>query len=71
MGHKHIETTMIYVHLAGHDVLVEHARYSPVRTLGLTPAAANGVRDSMAVVEGGAYRERPGSPGPGGPQARW
>ena len=35
MGHKHIETTMIYVHLAGHDVLVEHARYSPVRTLGL------------------------------------
>ena len=35
MGHKHIETTMLYVHLAGRDLLVEHARYSPVRTLGL------------------------------------
>ena len=35
MGHKHVETTMIYVHLAGRDVLVEHTRYSPVRTLGL------------------------------------
>ena len=35
MGHKHIETTMIYVHLAGHDVLAEHSRYSPVKTLGL------------------------------------
>jgi site-specific recombinase XerD len=35
MRHKHIETTMIYVQLAGHDVLKEHARHSPVRTLGL------------------------------------
>ncbi len=26
---------MIYVHLAGVDVQEDHARYSPVRTLGL------------------------------------
>ena len=35
LGHSKLETTMIYVHLAGIDVLEDHARYSPVRTLGL------------------------------------
>ena len=35
LGHQDIETTMLYVHLAGNDVLADHARYSPMRTLGL------------------------------------
>ena len=35
MGHDNIDTTMIYVHLAGRDVLDDHAQYSPARTLGL------------------------------------
>lgn len=35
MGHTRIETTMIYVHLAGTDVLADHAIHSPVRSLGL------------------------------------
>ena len=35
MGHSRIETTMIYVHLAGLDVAADHARSSPFRTLGL------------------------------------
>ena len=35
MGHKNIDSTMIYVSLAGVDVQEDHALYSPVRTLGL------------------------------------
>ena len=35
VGHSKLETTMTYVHLAGTDVQEYHARYSPVRTLGL------------------------------------
>ena len=35
LGHTKIETTMIYVHLAGVDVQTDHARHSPARTLGL------------------------------------
>ena len=35
LGHQRIETTMIYVHLAGRDVQADHARHSPARTLGL------------------------------------
>ena len=35
LGHRSIETTMIYVHLAGNDVQADHAAYSPVRTLGV------------------------------------
>ena len=35
LGHSKLETTMIYVHLAGIDVQEDHARYSPVRTLKL------------------------------------
>ena len=35
MGHNRIETTMIYVHLAGTDVLADHEIHSPVRSLGL------------------------------------
>jgi site-specific recombinase XerD len=33
MGHKNLETTMLYVHLAGRDVAADHARHSPVHTL--------------------------------------
>ena len=35
LGHSRIDTTMIYVHLAGRVVLADHALYSPARTLGL------------------------------------
>ena len=35
LGHQDIETTILYVHLAGNDVLADHAQYSPMRTLGL------------------------------------
>ena len=35
LGHSKLETTMIYVHLAGVDVQEDHARYSPVKTLSL------------------------------------
>ena len=35
MGHTRIETTMIYVNLAGTDVLADHAAHSPTRSLGL------------------------------------
>ena len=35
LGHSRIETTMIYVHLAGRDIQADHAQYSPVSTLGL------------------------------------
>ena len=35
LGHQDIETTMLYVHLAGRVVLADHARYSPIRTMGL------------------------------------
>ena len=34
LGHSKIETTMIYVHLAGRDVQADHSRYSPARTMG-------------------------------------
>ena len=37
MGHSRIETTMIYVNLAGTDVLADHAAHSPTRSLGLVP----------------------------------
>ncbi len=33
MGHSDMETTMLYVHLAGLDVAGDHALHSPVRTL--------------------------------------
>jgi integrase len=33
MGHKDLETTMLYVHLAGRDVAADHARHSPVHQL--------------------------------------
>ena len=39
MGHQKIESTMIYVSLAGVDVQENHARYTPVRTLGLLGSA--------------------------------
>ena len=35
LGHASIETTMIYVHLAGLDVQADHAAHSPVRNFGL------------------------------------
>lgn len=35
MGHSKLETTMIYVHLSGRDVLADHALHSPAKTLGL------------------------------------
>ena len=35
LGHSRIETTMIYVHLAGNDVAADHALHSPVQTMGL------------------------------------
>jgi len=35
LGHASVATTMIYVTLAGRDLAADHARYSPVRTLGL------------------------------------
>ena len=40
MGHSRIETTMIYVHLAGNDVAADHATYSPARNLGLISPSA-------------------------------
>ena len=33
MGHESIDTTMIYVHLAGRQVAEDHAVHSPVRSL--------------------------------------
>ena len=35
LGHQRIETTMIYVHLAGKDVEADHAMHSPARVMGL------------------------------------
>ena len=35
LGHDKIETTMLYVTLAGVDVAADHAKYSPVGQLGL------------------------------------
>ena len=35
LGHNKIETTMIYVHLAGNDVAADHALHSPALTMGL------------------------------------
>ena len=35
LGHQSVETTMIYVHLAGRDVQADHAAHSPARVLGL------------------------------------
>ena len=40
MGHSRIETTMIYVHLAGNDVAADHAIHSPARNLGLISPSA-------------------------------
>lgn len=40
MGHTRIETTMIYVHLAGNDVIKDHALHSPIKTLGLLGATS-------------------------------
>ena len=40
MGHTRIETTMIYVHLAGNDVAADHAIHSPARRLGLVSQSA-------------------------------
>ena len=37
LGHDKIETTMLYVTLAGVDVSADHAKYSPVGQLGLIP----------------------------------
>ena len=34
LGHTKIETTMIYVHLAGRDVRADHSQHSPARTMG-------------------------------------
>ena len=42
LGHQKLETTMIYVHLAGNDVQADHARHSPVKTLGLMEPAQEG-----------------------------
>ena len=39
MGHSRIETTMIYTHLVGDDVLADHLVHSPARTLGLIDPA--------------------------------
>ena len=44
LGHQSIETTMIYVHLAGLDIQADHARHSPVRTVGLLGDAIRPVR---------------------------
>lgn len=35
LGHSRLETTMLYIHLAGVDVAADHARHSPLRSLGL------------------------------------
>ena len=35
LGHRTIRTTMIYVHLAGVDVDLDHAIHSPIHRLGL------------------------------------
>ena len=35
LGHQRIDTTMIYVHLAGQDVEADHALHSPARVMGL------------------------------------
>ncbi len=35
MGHQSLNTTMIYVHLAGRAVIEDHAVYSPIKTLAL------------------------------------
>ena len=42
LGHQSVETTMIYVHLAGVDVRIDHARHSPVKTLGLLDGGIGG-----------------------------
>jgi len=34
MGHQDLRTTTLYLHLAGVDVAVDHAKFSPIRTLG-------------------------------------
>ena len=36
MGHESIDTTMIYVHLAGRQVAEDHAVHSPVRSLAMS-----------------------------------
>ena len=41
MGHKSIETTMVYVNLANRDMLDSHRVYSPARRLGYIDDLAN------------------------------
>ena len=43
LGHQKVATTMIYVHLAGNDIQVDHAAHSPARTLGLLAKEGNSV----------------------------
>ena len=38
LGHLKVETTMLYVHLAGRDVREDHAAHTPLRMLTLLPA---------------------------------
>ena len=54
MGHSDVETTMIYVHLAGLDVAGDHALHSPVHILENSTAVrrwferkGNSIRDSL------------------------
>lgn len=35
LGHQDLKSTMIYVHLAGRDVVKDHAQFSPIKTLVL------------------------------------
>jgi len=48
MGHQNVKTTMLYVHLNDSDLQVQHAKYSPLRSLDLEPAAAQ-ERKEMAL----------------------
>ncbi len=52
MGHSKLETTMIYVHLSGRDVLADHAIHSPAKTLGL-------IDNDQAAQEEMAHSETP------------
>ncbi len=42
LGHSNLSTTMIYVHLAGRDVKLDHARHSPVHMLDMETMLAVG-----------------------------
>ena len=48
LGHERIETTMIYVHLAGQDVQADHAKHSPARVMGL-------LSDRVAIAQAPGY----------------